>query len=70
MLRKDGKSCVRALGVLDERAERTTNAFLDRRGSDEKIAVLTTYVNDTFLTGNDWEEIRRMAKHLLGKYKG
>ena len=41
-----------------------------RRGGDGRIAVLTTYVDDLLLTGDDEAEIGRMVEHLLAKYEG
>ncbi|CAN0057530.1 unnamed protein product [Choristocarpus tenellus] len=41
-----------------------------KKSEDGRIAILTTYVDDTFTTGDFTEEIQRMRASLLKKYEG
>ncbi|CAM9479672.1 unnamed protein product [Choristocarpus tenellus] len=41
-----------------------------KKSEDGRIAILTTYVDDTFTIGNFTEEIQRMRASLLEKYEG
>ncbi|CAN0502540.1 unnamed protein product, partial [Discosporangium mesarthrocarpum] len=41
-----------------------------RESNDGRIAILTTYVDDTLFTGDFTEEIARMRKRLLEMYEG
>ncbi|CAM9216046.1 unnamed protein product, partial [Choristocarpus tenellus] len=41
-----------------------------KKSEDGRIAILTTYVDDTFTTGDFTEEIQRMRASLLEKYEG
>ncbi|CAM9961766.1 unnamed protein product, partial [Choristocarpus tenellus] len=41
-----------------------------KKSEDGRIAILTTYVDDTFTTGDFSEEIQRIRASLLEKYKG
>ncbi|CAM9966304.1 unnamed protein product [Choristocarpus tenellus] len=41
-----------------------------KKSEDGRIAILTTYVDDTFTNGDFTEEVQRMRASLLEKYEG